>query len=53
MKFRLSLAPASPAWLATPALAAVVESRYPQDQALGFRQEDLRGAFTPSREVAR
>ena len=33
-------------------LAAVIDSRYPQDQARGFKAGELRGAFTLSRPVA-
>lgn len=36
-----------------PALAAIIENRYPHDQALGFGPGDLRGAFTLSHEVKR
>lgn len=34
-----------------PELASLIDSRYPKDQARGFRLGELRGAFTLSREV--
>lgn len=35
-----------------PELAAVIDSKYPQDQARGFQLGELRGAFTLSRAIA-
>jgi hypothetical protein len=34
-----------------PALAQLIDVRYPQDQARGFAQGELRGAFTLRRPV--
>jgi hypothetical protein len=35
-----------------PELLSLLDQRYPQDQARGFREGDLRGAFTLSRPLA-
>lgn len=36
-----------------PELVELIDRHYPQDQARGFREGDLRGAFTLSRALPR